>query len=488
MSQTNRKRTSSSSISSADLTSPEDMDPPRKMTFWERGYKSLKSFREKHGHTNVPYRYEEDRTLGTWTARQRKLKDELTDDQRRLLEEIGFTWQSTQDRAWMEKFDRLKTYFEKEGHSCVPTSYPDDPELGEWTAKQRQKETQGRLSQERRELLDSVKFVYRINKFVKRKSTAREDKKWWEQLERLIFFLLEHGHTLVPFQYFADKSLGRWVNEQRCQNMRGLLRHDRRDILSAIGFVWKVNSRKGQLILEDGADDNSQWAYNFRQLVEYKEMHGSFPAAGMDAPLSLWADAQRSIMEEGDMEEMRAQRLAAIGFCRDGEDEIWDTNYAKLQAQGYNSIYTLEDSCLSHWVIIQRYLYKKGQLHQDKKMQLFDIPGFVWDSSPLNLPKPESKHVLKEKQRRNSNSSNNNKENKKPSKGKKKVVATPLEEQRQTTSTISAPENKKPIKKRIPYVVASSTPSIATSTPANEIEGFCGLLAIASSFRAKENI
>jgi len=85
----------------------------------------------------------------------------------------------------------------------------------EWTAKQRQKFTQGRLSKERQQLLNTVGFVYRINKFIKRKSTAREDKKWWEQLERLIQFLLEHGHTLVPFQYAADKSLGRWVNEQR---------------------------------------------------------------------------------------------------------------------------------------------------------------------------------------------------------------------------------------------------------------------------------
>ena len=47
----------------------------------------------------------------------------------------------------------------------------------EWTAKQRQKYTQGRLSADRQELLNTVGFVYRINRFIKRKSTAREDKK-----------------------------------------------------------------------------------------------------------------------------------------------------------------------------------------------------------------------------------------------------------------------------------------------------------------------
>ena len=65
----------------------------------------------------------------------------------------------------------------------------------EWTAKQRQKYSQGRLSPERQQLLDTVGFVYRINKQVSRKSTTREDKKWWGQLERLTHFLLEHGHV-----------------------------------------------------------------------------------------------------------------------------------------------------------------------------------------------------------------------------------------------------------------------------------------------------
>ena len=86
---------------------------------------------------------------------------------------------------------RIKTHF----HIlfCVISKYF----ISEWTAKQRQKYTQGRLSSERFHLLNTVGFVYRINKFIKRKSTAREDKKWWEQLERLIHFLLEHGHVSI---------------------------------------------------------------------------------------------------------------------------------------------------------------------------------------------------------------------------------------------------------------------------------------------------
>jgi hypothetical protein len=97
-------------------------------------------------HCNVPYRCSDDRQLGTWagmsyfihpftgfcasplspclvsrltndsfhcTARQRKIKDDLADDQRRRLENLGFIWETAQDRAWQEKFLRLKQYKEK---------------------------------------------------------------------------------------------------------------------------------------------------------------------------------------------------------------------------------------------------------------------------------------------------------------------------------------------------------------------------------------
>ena len=238
----NNTTTSTNNDTTSKDTTTTGSNPTEWGLAWERGYQSLKKYQEKHGHCNVPYRYEEDKSLGTWSARQRKEKDQLSPIQIRMLEDLGFTWESAQDRVWMEKFERLKVYYAKKGNSCVPTSYAEDPELGyvflflyrffirrdfllppsmchairikahfhllfceiskhfisEWTAKQRQKYTQGRLSSERFHLLNTVGFVYRINKFIKRKSTAREDKKWWEQLERLIHFLLEHGHVSKP--------------------------------------------------------------------------------------------------------------------------------------------------------------------------------------------------------------------------------------------------------------------------------------------------
>lgn len=206
--------------------------------------------------------------------------------------------------------------------------------------------------------------------------------------------------------------------------MRGLLREDRKEILTNIGFVWKVTSRKGELQLQENADDKARWAYFFRQLVEYKNEHGNFdvPTTGEKGELGLWAVEQKQLLQLSKVDERMAQRFAAIGFCTAGEEKIWEKNYQELLAAGYSSVFTLSNPCVSHWVICQRYLYKKGTLSKERKMKFFEINGFTWDSSPLNLPKPEPKHIQKARKRRLGTQA----ESTKPAGKKKQKVAAGL--------------------------------------------------------------
>jgi len=245
--------------------------------------------------------------------------------------------------------------------------------------------------------------------------------------------------------------------------MRGLLRQDRKDILTAIGFVWKVSSRKGELILEDDSDEHAVWCFRFRELVEFQKNHGVFPktcvGGNNTGSLVEWATEQRKLLATGKMEELKAQRLAAIGFCSDNESQMWEINYQLLLKAGYNSIYSLKDPGLSHWVICQRYLHRKGTLSTQRKMKLFEVAGFSWDSSPLNLPKPEPKHVVKEKERR-----------KKDLKGKRQTKPTMVVKKETNTQQKAA-------------MVEASRPDSPATTVASESsegEGALGLLAMAS--------
>ena len=69
-------------------------------TFEDR-FADLQYFKNKHGHCNVPKRYKENPSLGSWCQKIRQMKSgslpnagvyKLTDDMIVKLEDIGFQW------------------------------------------------------------------------------------------------------------------------------------------------------------------------------------------------------------------------------------------------------------------------------------------------------------------------------------------------------------------------------------------------------------
>ena len=61
---------------------------------WQRRRGQLEAFREVHGHTRVPQRWEEDPGLGRWVATQRKkaAAGQLSEERRESLERLSFEW------------------------------------------------------------------------------------------------------------------------------------------------------------------------------------------------------------------------------------------------------------------------------------------------------------------------------------------------------------------------------------------------------------
>ncbi|MBK1877594.1 helicase associated domain-containing protein [Pelagicoccus mobilis] len=61
---------------------------------WDEMFEALRTFKEEHGHCNVPQNWKEDKQLGKWVNHRRgdyKL-GKLTDDMIHKLESIGFVW------------------------------------------------------------------------------------------------------------------------------------------------------------------------------------------------------------------------------------------------------------------------------------------------------------------------------------------------------------------------------------------------------------
>ena len=66
----------------------------RAMKKWNLQYEKLVEFRQKIGHCIVPFRYEDDKSLGLWVHKQRShhTKNIMRPDRKDLLDELGFAW------------------------------------------------------------------------------------------------------------------------------------------------------------------------------------------------------------------------------------------------------------------------------------------------------------------------------------------------------------------------------------------------------------
>ena len=137
---------------------------------WNEMYERLVDYKKEKKSTCVPTVYSADPQLGGWVQNQRKFyntnEPRHTADRIKItqLASIGFVW-NMYDAKWTEKYDRLVQYKKQNKTTCVPRSYPTDPQLGNWVSQQRisYNTKQPSLTADRITKLDSIGFVWKIN-------------------------------------------------------------------------------------------------------------------------------------------------------------------------------------------------------------------------------------------------------------------------------------------------------------------------------------
>lgn len=106
---------------------------------WSEKFEDLCEFRRQYGHCHVPHTFTDNAPLAQWVKRQRyqfKLKLEgkrstLSDERVRLLNQIGFIWNS-HDVVWEERWYELLAFKQIHGHCIVPSNYDKNPQLAIW--------------------------------------------------------------------------------------------------------------------------------------------------------------------------------------------------------------------------------------------------------------------------------------------------------------------------------------------------------------------
>ncbi len=122
----------------------------------------------------------------------------------------------------------------------MPFEYEDVPKLGAFVNNSRTQKADGRLSQERIELLEHIGFEWAVKE-------AGNTDKWEERYLQLLYFKGENGHCNVPYNYLDNPELARWVSNQRQSRKNGKLLPERERLLEEIGFLWSASAEQEEL-------------------------------------------------------------------------------------------------------------------------------------------------------------------------------------------------------------------------------------------------
>ena len=142
---------------------------------WDEMFQKLVAYKNQHnGSMSFPSRDEADIQLGTWVCTQRHRYSIKTISVHRIerLESIGFVWNERYakyacvlDGKWMEMYDQLVAYKIQHKSTQVPRTYTcenNDMHLGRWVMNQRNAYNRGKLLEKRKDLLNSIDFVWRL--------------------------------------------------------------------------------------------------------------------------------------------------------------------------------------------------------------------------------------------------------------------------------------------------------------------------------------
>ena len=126
---------------------------------WERMFQALLRYRQEHGDSNVPTEWSCDRKLARWVNKQRanRKHKRLSVERVHQLDEISFVWKS-RDTKWAEMYSALVQYKTLHGRCNVPAEYEENPQLGRWVKKQRQRRKSRTLDDERIRRLTEIGF------------------------------------------------------------------------------------------------------------------------------------------------------------------------------------------------------------------------------------------------------------------------------------------------------------------------------------------
>lgn len=296
---------------------------------WQRNFNRLERYgRENGGNTRVSQH--ENLQLFNWSSQQRKafLAGRLPQEREDLLREINFVFDCN-EAEWLNHYEKLCLYKERNGDTLVPTSSKEHRTLATWVTRQRHLYKIRRLEVHRIKALNDVGFVWDVQKIA-----------WNMYYAELLDFFEKHGHTRVPR---SAGSLWGWTDRQRKalkqlaadsrkyqdkDNIDTNCNQDRLDDVSAqkllelcmdeeLGPLTGGTGRTKRLLdlpFEVALHDES-WMQSYQELCAFKDKNGHLSVPGKQQALSNWVRHQRYRYNREMLSQSRIALLESIGFA-----------------------------------------------------------------------------------------------------------------------------------------------------------------------------
>lgn len=350
---------------------------------WDDYYRVCKKYAEKHGSLIMSQSYEEDGLFpARWLATQRrrytgKIKPPMTEEEVRLLNEIGMDWDPRDvNGRWEYWYEKLCEYKQEHGNLNIPSSNSSKyKSLYTWTNNQRYrksgKDGYPSLSSEQIDKLNKIGFEWQL-------------KSGWDKAYEIAeAYYQRYGHlNLKKEEKYQDFSLGSWIAKQRASKAKGELSTKQIQKLDRLHMNFEQTVTK-------------TWDDIIQLLVEYKTEYGTInmPAIAKFKGYGIgnWISKVRSQYRKGSLSTQQIEELEDLGI-------IWDTLpptfeqmlvYAEEYYTEYGNLrvpcnYATKDGIkLGNWISLQRRKYTGKAtdcipLNQEQIRQLEEI-GMEWN-------------------------------------------------------------------------------------------------------------
>jgi len=276
-------------------------------TNWDIGFNYAKEYYKKYRNLDIRINYIiNDFKLGQWISNQRQSykNGTLNVSKIELLISIQMIWDIF-EYQWNIGFKYARKYYKKYGNlAVIINATTDDFKLGQWIGDQRENNRNGILTQEKIELLNSIKMIWDIFEY-QWNIGFNYAKKYYEKYEDLAI--------IITFN-INDFKLGEWISKQRQKYKNSILSQENIRRLEALDMIWNKN----EFDWEVGFLHAKQYYKEFNELKVHPKYHSLNDAYA----LGQWISKQRQSKKKhgkGIISQIQIKRLDKIGM-------IWDAN------------------------------------------------------------------------------------------------------------------------------------------------------------------